>query len=394
MARLITIGYEFNTTAVSVEFDTVDADHTVQSVIKHSGTYAGHVAAPGSQSNNRTPFASADIQDSLFFRAYIYVAAAPTALATIMNVYTAASAAKISVRLNPDLTLQLWNAEDSAQIGSLSSAISLNTWYRVEFSVNTTTLASTACTARIDGVQFATGNANLSVGVQRFSVGTLASEATLDIYYDCLAVNDDSGTAQNSWPGEGYIIRLLPNAAGDVNTFATQTGGTAGSANNYTRVDELTPDTNTTLNGSNTLNQEDFFNMEDCGLQTYDTITLVEVWVQARNPTADAATELKSEIKKTSGGTIAQSIGMIPNTNTWQANPTTSLGFRSPFVNYLDPDGAAWTSTTLDSMQLGYKITTGGTNRIDVSNISAIVEYVPGVAPSGSPNIHSMMMVT
>ena len=76
----------------------------------------------------------------------------------------------------------------------------------------------------------------------------------------------------------------------------------------------------------------------------------------------------------------------MPNSTTWKTNATTTtLGY--PITAYTDPDGAAWTNTTLDSMQIGYKLTTApGTagRRIDVTTIWAYVDYTPGTPPAAS----------
>ena len=93
---------------------------------------------------------------------------------------------------------------------------------------------------------------------------------------------------------------------------------------------------------------------------------------RVRNSVADATTTLKLEIEKAAAGTIAQGTGITPNTTTWAT--------KNFFVTYKDPNSNAWTKTTLDTMQIGYKLTTGGTNRIDVSNVFAYVDYTPGVA--------------
>lgn len=377
-----------NSTTAAVEFDVVDADHAIQSTIKRQGSYAAHISAPGSAANNRTFFAASDSQASYFFRFYVYVVAAPAAVMLLASVQNSSSANKISIRINTDRTLQLYNSEDTAQIGSNSSALALNTWYRVEFAVDTTTLATTVCAARIDGSQFASGNANLATGISRFSVGPVAADASMDVYYDDLAINDTTGGAQTSYPGAGSVIRLKPNAAGDVNTFGSQTGGTAGSGNNYTRVNEVTADNSTSFNGSSTLNQEDLFNLDASGLQSYDTVTLVEVWMGFRNNTADATTAIKAEIEKTASGTITQSAALVPNSTSWSFNGIPALiRTPAPIVAYTDPDGAAWTNTTLDSMQVGYKLTLLGVNRIDVTSVSAMVEYVPGTPTSNPANM-------
>ncbi len=105
-------------------------------------------------------------------------------------------------------------------------------------------------------------------------------------------------------------------------------------------------------------------------------VNCVFILMRFRNNTADATTAIKAEIEKTASGTIQQSSALIPNSTLWK---TTSTGSTFPIgsllVAYQDPDGANWTKSTLDTMQIGYKLTAVGTNRIDVTNIAAMVDY-------------------
>ena len=55
-----------------------------------------------------------------------------------------------------------------------------------------------------------------------------------DAYYDDIAINDTTGAADNSWCGDGCVIAIKPNAAGD-NTDLTNSDETQ--VNNYSYVD-------------------------------------------------------------------------------------------------------------------------------------------------------------
>lgn len=382
-ARLFTSGVELQTFTAGVEFDSNSGTPTVDTATFRSGAASMRVNGTSISKFITNQYAGASLAQNRYLRFYLRIhQSSGTASAAIALFRDGTNGNGPSLRLNTDNTLQLWDEQASAQRGSNSSALSLDTWYRIELEYDR---AAGSSKAFIDGVQFATGaqTANLDMNVIRLG---MIDTATIDFNFDDVAVNDSSGTSQTGLPGAGNVIRLSPTAAGDANSFATQTGGTAGSGNNFTRTNETTPDDATTFNGSATLNEEDLFNVTDSGIQSYDTVNVVQVNGRFRNSTADATGAFKFEIEKAAAGTISQSTAIVPNSTTFRTNVAgATLPKTSPLTLYTDPDGSVWTKTTLDSMQIGYKDTTGpGTagRRNDVTTVWAYVDYTPGTPPS------------
>src|SRR6185436_13681191 len=128
-------------------------------------------------------------------------------------------------------------------IGSPSAALSLDTWYRVEYLVNDTPASgSRVISAQLDGSTFASSSTSTSTySVNWFGIGVnmglSPSSTVVDYYADDIAINDATGSAQTSYPGEGKVVSLRPVGAGDSlgNAFVDGDGG--GGAN-YTHVDE------------------------------------------------------------------------------------------------------------------------------------------------------------
>lgn len=377
MARIFQTGWENVTSTDNCFASTTGGPEVLTGASARSGNGYLRINGPGAAENVRYQFATSNQTNPHFFRAYIYIVAAPTANKYILRTFNFdLSAARYGIKLTTDLKLQLFNIEDNAQIGSDSAALSLSTWYRVEYTADLTTLASSTLSAGIDGVEFAAGTANFAAGVGYFLVGSEVSDATLDIYYDDAAINNDSGSFQNSWCGSGKIIHLRPNATGDANGFLTQVGGTVGSSNNFTRVDEVTPNDATDYNAS-AIAAEDLFNVDDSGIGANNNINVVAVGAKFANlVAADATTAFKVELEKTSGGTKAQSSAIIPNSTTWRVNAS-AAPFIYPLVTYQDPDAANWTQSTLDSMQIGYTITATNVQAIAVTGVWASVDYTP-----------------
>jgi hypothetical protein len=390
MARIITNGFEMNSTTAGHEWEAVVGAVISTSVVR-TGTYAGNIPSlvSGVGKYFQHQFALSDTAGDYYLRFYLYIDTTPDATTAIAQISNDLGTNGISLQLLTNRTLKLIISSGSTQIGNISSALNTAQWYCIEIHYNSSPAAgSQVCECRIDQASpFATSSALTLVNPDNFAIGAnLQGNAatTLNLYFDDVAFNDSTGANQNSWPGSGKVINLKPSAAGDVNTFGTQTGGTAGAGNNFTRVNEGVPDDASTFNGSSTLNQEDLFNMDDSGIGASDTINVVAVNGRFRNSTADATAKIKFEIEKAASGTILQSAAITVNSTTWKTNAI-GLPRTAPIVSYANPDGAAWTQALLDSMQAGYKLTTGpGTagRRIDVTKLWVTVDYTP-VSTSG-----------
>lgn len=374
MARLFSSGFEMNTTGNDIEWTNVNNGPIIVNSPVRSGTYAGRIPNLGSGADKwwQKKFAVADQSVDLFTRFYLYVTTRPNVNTTIFSYINDSGTQTVSLDLLTDGTLQLYYNSAGNLVGTTTTALNSNQWYMIEVKQGVT---NTVAELRIDGVvsltsASATGQSasnTIRLGGNIF----VQSTTIIDIAFDDVAVNDSSGSFQTDYPGKGSIIHLLPAMPGDINTFATATGGTAGAAFNYTRVREVTPDDATTLNGSNTLNQEDLFAMTQ--VQAIGTVAVVQVGARFRNNIADAATTLKLELEKTQAGTILQSAAITPNSTTWFTNAT-GVPFAYPINAYQDPDAGTWTRNTINSLRAGYKITTGGTNRVEVTKLWVLLE--------------------
>jgi hypothetical protein len=217
--------------------------------------------------------------------------------------------------------------------------------------------------------------------------GNWGNTATADLYFDDFAVNQGTGSFQTSYPGQGNIVYLHPNAAGDNNTWETSAGG-AGSATNYQAVDEVTPDDATTyLKRITTTIKVDDYNVTDsstAGIDPYDSISLVQVGMRAKATSATASNDrnILLRIKKTTSGTVSKS-GNTDFSSTSYVTHSDPVPKIYQLNAYTDPDSATWTTSTLDTMQIGMENQTSVTTEVDVSKLWAMVEYIDGsIMPS------------
>ncbi len=384
MARLWQFGAEQNTNTAGVEVTGTRANsNTLSTSPVRSGTYAHKTQAGGTVRTNYFQFNASNDNGPYYARMYMFIPASISALNTIFTFTDSAVVTRGRIRLATDNTLELWDF--ASKIGSSSTPLNLNQWYLVELKYfNNTVSGKLELEARLasdDGtnsVLFASTTTSTNTGgVDRLEWGSFSGVAICNISFDDLAINDSTGSFQNSYPGPGKIINLKPNATGDSNGFLAQVGGTVGSANNFTRVNEVTPDDATSYNGSAVLSAEDLFNVEDSGILVNSPINVVAVGVRMADLVgADATAAFKLEIEKTSGGTKAQSGTIIPNSTTWITNAAANPR-NYPLVTYQDPDGVNWIKSTLDSMQIGYIQTAINVQTIAISTLWASVDYTP-----------------
>lgn len=386
MARTHNIGWETNVVS-SVECSGLSTtgytNHPVTGTTNvRSGAFAAQVKLTSASDNAFfVVFSSSHIQ---FVRVYIYVVTLPSANTTILE-FNDGVVTESGIQMTTTGTLKLMYNNTSGvytQQGSSSSSLSLNTWYQIELSINDTTISSTTINARLNGVSFASGTVAINASAGGVNGGdctfgldssfSFTETASGEWWIDDIAINDGTGGNQNSFPGSGKLIRMTPNAAGDANTFASQVGGTAGSTNNFTRVDEVTPDGITSYNGDHTLNDTDMYKCNASGIGASDTVNVVQVLSSYAGASTSAVASIKLQIEKTASGTKGQSAAF---TSTSTSFITTALA--QSIVEYTNPDGAAWTQSTLDTMQIGMIVTTGNTNDLIVSTIWAYVDYTP-----------------
>lgn len=397
MSRRWSCGFENQSLTSGMEFDSFVGSGSPNITISTTTVRSGaaslrlHPTPTTTHTTMLYQFISANNTGNFYCRFYMNIAALPTSITNVAaggnsDVVIFAFAATnngtwCELSIDASGVLRMYrDGSDRGVIGT-SSALSLNTDYMIEVGYGS---ATSYVEARINGVSIgSTTSAPGLSGVAKIALGlgVLSEDCFADIFYDDIAINDTAGSFQTSWPGSGKIIHLKPNATGDANAFSFQNGGTAGSANNFTRVNEVPPDDAATRNGSATLNNEDLFNVGNSGIAANDTVNVVAVGGRYSDNIADATAAFKFEIEKTASGTITQSAAIIPNSTTWRTNANAAPK-NHPIILYQDPDGAAWTQTTLDSMQIGYKLTTAGTNRIQLSNVWALVDYTPYVPPS------------
>ena len=139
MARLWSSGFESNTITANVEWSSNSGSPSIQTTTVRSGTYALQINSLSGVTAKRLlyQFKSSNNLGPFYARVYVNFATFPGAenvffMLTPNTNGSATSAIRITV--NNTGVLRLRN--NSTQVGSASSALSTNTWYRIELKID------------------------------------------------------------------------------------------------------------------------------------------------------------------------------------------------------------------------------------------------------------------
>lgn len=374
MARLWSSGFELNSTTANVEFTGITNTPTIQTTTVRSGTYAGRCNPTAAIQAFFYQVANDATTGTYFARVYIRAASFPSSGSTaVLRALSAAAGLSGDIRLTSGGVLQLFQ-RGNTQVGSDSSAISLNTWYRIELKIAATDASTGELRGLIDGVEFAGSASAATDRVNTVRFGCVSS-TTADIYLDDIAINDATGSFQNTYPGAGEIIHLRPNASGDVTDWSLSTG-----TDHDALVSEVTPDDVTTYVFTTTTNQIEEFNLDDtpAPLASDDTINCVQVGFRGRR-SATETDNVVLRIKASASGTTEESANFSwPNSTTWLTNA--SAAPRNYQLTLYDLPGAsttAWTKADLDTAQIGAKPTGTLTAEVQMTSIWLLVDHKP-----------------
>ena len=389
MARKWDTGFELQTTTNGVEWDTTTSGGggsvLVDTTHQRSGAACLKIVSSVSNSNyiEHQVFSS---NTACYTRMYMNFSAFPSdVLGAILQANDSVGTVVACIAITTAGKLRLFDGNSSGtQLGSDSSALSTGTWYMIELKVVQS--ASPKVEARLNAVAFASGTPTDTNNPTQFDYGMPDFVTGMTAYMDDVAVNDTTGSFQTGYPGSGKIKRQSPNAAGDNNAWLVAVGGTAGSANNYTRVNETTPDNATSYNADTVSGHIDDYAVSASGIGVNDTVNCVSIGVVYAGASSSSDATFKVRLKALSGGTVVEGTAITPNSTSWKTNAN-AVPKVYTLVSYQKPGTSnAWTQADLDAAQIGLDLTTTGTNACRVTVLWMSVDYTPaagGAAPIG-----------
>lgn len=366
MARLWSCGFELNSAANNVEFSISGLPSIVSNPVR-TGSYAGRANPSASVQRFKYTLSLSGI-NIVFCRFYVRISTPPASDSTIAYLEGTGDVL-FGIRLTSDNKLRLYDEFNGVNIGSASAALVTGEWHRVELYTDITTDTSTVGIARLDGTEFARGTADFSgIGpIAVFSMGPVTS-STYDVYYDDVAINDNLGSYQNSWPGDGRIIHIRPTSNSSFQ-WLKETGD-PGDANNYQKIDDTPPDDGNSFIKSNTFGHVDYYNrFETTNLSQNCFVNLVSLGVRFQGSGASANSTCTFDI-----ATLTDATGIItPDSTTWRTNAN-SAPFTYPITMYKN-DTVDIEHNDINDMQVQIEITTGNTNFFQISTLWILVDY-------------------
>ena len=389
MARIWMSGFELNSNTSGMEVTAAAGTPTIQNTTVRSGVFACQIESlsSGTAKGMRLNFAAAAGNGPYYFLTYFRYATAPSADNQIiqLNDTNAFTTPVVMIKLNSSGALELW--DEDGQIGSDSSALAENTWYRVEILFDRTPAAgSQIVRAYLDGTEFAgLATRNLSGGILTYNWGgnlVLEAQTQGNWFFDDMAVNDSTGSAQTGLVGEEEMILLSPDGAGSA---ANWTRGGADSGANWSQVEEVPPTDATDYVLSNTAGTIDYYTLAatPAAMDTDDVINCISVGVRfavdsATGGDPDFRVNLKDSAANTDNGSAIDA-----NSTSWRTNHNGGVLINYTLVSYTRAGGAgAWTKSELDSAQVGIEETITDTHNALVSGVWVYVGHKPAGAAS------------
>ncbi|MGW6009710.1 hypothetical protein [Streptomyces sp. NPDC055210] len=380
--RLWTCGFELQSVTAGVEVLSVTGTPTISTSVRRSGAASLRINPTAATQYAEQQIDSGTVKRTLH-RFYLRITTLPSADCNIYGIGQSGYFPGL-LRLKTNGTLTLRDGFTSADIGTASAALSTGVWYRIELDYSDTAGTAGSVTGAfkgyLDGAEFSSTVCSNINGWSRVRIGAQTA-VTGEFHIDDVAVNDTSGSAQTGLPGPGNVVHLKPNAAGDNNLFGTAVGGTAGAANNFTRVNETTPNDATSYNetaatGTTTIDDVNLDSSATAGIGTGERVTLVQVGARIGSNAATAAS-LVYRIKSQAAGTVLESASVSVALNGW-ASQKSAAPYVYQLTSYTDPQaGGAWTQALLDTAQIGYRTNVSQATTRRVSALWALVETVP-----------------
>jgi hypothetical protein len=282
---------------------------------------------------------------------------------------------KCRVRLNSSNKLVFYNTAPSI-VGTTTTVLSSNTWYRIELKVGTGATAAWALNLALgDAASFLetiSGTSDLgSTNAGSCLVGNGEDNVTIDHYFDDFLWSD------SAYPGAGRCVCLLPNANGTNQTWSI---GAGSGVNHYDKVNERPPDGDTSYLLSPLV-------LNDLESEVLQTRAQAGIAVKSVNCVKSVAI-LKQNV---SGGTARVLLRSNGTADVTSADYT-ATGTYTAIQKLYDTDPAtssAWTPAGLDTLESGAK-DTSAVNQVRMTFTAVMVDYVPpqnlSVTASDSPS--------
>jgi hypothetical protein len=253
VSRLIHLGAELGHVHVELLAAT-GAPFTYDTAVKRSGAASYKFSVSGAGATALYNFAGA-VGTRVWVTAWFYLPAAtglPAAGVRVLGFSASSGGQFASAMIRADGKIRLQN-QANAQVGSESvAAAQVDTWHRLDLGLEIEAGSTDFVELRFDGVTVATSSVQAlsDAAPTRLHFGFIENPGTEVIHFDDIILNDDTGSVNNTWPGDERVVALLPTA--DSARGANWLGGADGTTNLWDALDNIPPVGVATASATNT----------------------------------------------------------------------------------------------------------------------------------------------
>lgn len=389
MARIWTGGAKLGD--LTMEWDSIaGAAMSVDATIFRSGASGWSIKCSGLTSGTRSGVfktTNTTANGTRFYRFYVRFTTLPSAENTFASVAVSATVPHANLSIDNSGVVRIRQAGGAA-VGVTTTLTTGTTWYLVL--VKYVIGANNLITVSVNGVTLVTDSTmNDQNALGLYLGGNLNTEAQTagTWYFDDVGVNDATGTAETSYPGDASVIRLLPNAAGDFAEGAL--GGSVPAATGWESVDDTTPNDGTDFwelqtDSSASATSADRLDVNVESMPTGGTPILVHVGARVK-PLSNASCSYVCRVKSQASGTVVEGTTKTITGTAWVTHDDTAGSTFYSLVRYTDPQaGGAWTESLVNAMQIGVRAPDGNPN-VQVTALWALVEYTPSAGGAAPP---------
>lgn len=251
MARLLTTGFELNATAGGSNFPDGSINSSTPTIVTspvRTGTYALQCdRSVGIEIWQLTGPTGIVNGTTYFMRAYVRFVTLPDADDYILG-QGSSGATRSGIGFTTSggvnhLVLRTGTIASYEPAAATDTEVKTGIWYLVEYSFKYDTGALDDFTFRLNGVTVVTQTGlNITDSPSALCYLGFMNGATLGtVVFDDVAINDSSGSDQNSWPGEGRVALLKPISDNAGGTGWVLGANTALGGNGFGSLDNTPP---------------------------------------------------------------------------------------------------------------------------------------------------------
>lgn len=369
MAIVNICGFE---TGDFIECNSSGGTCSINSGTTRSGTYSlrvnpttsdiGYVEImPLGSNGNNDSSGDTTITTPVYGRFYFRIASLPASNEEFLSLYGNSGVLKMTLRVNSTGNIIAYNNSGTSVLGTGSTALSTNTWYRIE--VQCGSGGSAPWEVKIDGVTEISGlSNNLSANFRSWCLGKRnnRNNGSVDFYYD------DASFSDSGYPGRGGVRLMIPDSDG------TTTNWTPSAGNRWECVNEIPHNGDTdyiVYSGVAANNDVGLASAATSGIS--GTINSIKCVTVGRRASGGVVSTVPTYIPKI----VSNGIEIAPVNSSWGLNLATYNLFG--VMSETDPDtSAAWTTTGLNAAQL--RVTSNISNATRVTSMVLSVDFDSG----------------